>query len=264
MSVRFARYSDLDSIADTLAAAFWDGDAVGRFMHPHREKYPQDFREWWKRSVRTHYWDPKSTLLVSTDETGNVTGYANWVAHGTSAQKVELWKIDPRKCSSSQYFLRDAIASSFGCKDSYIFHAFSHIIQYLGNIMKPLANLYNKLSNVIWPNRAADPTKIHSYEDAAPFFKHHWTGLHANGWQLETLAVHPKFQGKGYGKSLVTWGLDIARQGQVPASVVSAEGKEEFYLRCGFDIPGIIGNICEGEGNPLNGVTGGAVLFKDP
>jgi L-amino acid N-acyltransferase YncA len=100
MSIRPARYSDLDIIANILAAAFWNGDAIGRFMHPHREKYPQDFQEWWKRRVRAHWWDYKFTLLVSTDDDGKVTGFAEWVAHGTSAERVDLWRLDPRKCNS--------------------------------------------------------------------------------------------------------------------------------------------------------------------
>jgi GNAT superfamily N-acetyltransferase len=142
------------------------------------------------------------------------------------------------------------------------FHPISYT-RFLGNVLKPMANCYNKLSSFIWPNRAADPTTIHSYELATPYFIHYWTGLRSNGWQLETLGVHPKYQGNGHGKLLATWGLEKAREEQVPASVVSAEGKEGFYLKCGFNDPGIIGNICEGEGNPLKGVTGGAILFKD-
>lgn len=107
MSIRPARYSDLDSIADILTAAFWNGDIVGRFMHPYREKYPQDFREWWKRRLRALWWDRKFAFLVSTDGNGDITGFAKWAAHGTSAKKVDLWRLDPRKC----YFLMRLRAS---------------------------------------------------------------------------------------------------------------------------------------------------------
>lgn len=97
MSLRPARYQDLDRIADTLTAAFWNSDIVGRFMHPHRAKYPAHFREWWKRRLRAIWWDSKYVLLVSMGETGTVTGFAKWKVHGTSAEKRKLWVLDPRK-----------------------------------------------------------------------------------------------------------------------------------------------------------------------
>lgn len=135
---------------------------------------------------------------------------------------------------------------------------------YLGNVMKPMAKFFNTLSSLIWPVRSVDPTAIRYFEQAAPFYKGHWTGSRSNRWELESLAVHPDCQGHGYGKLLATWGLDQAREEKVSAGVVSAKGKENFYLKCGFDNPGIIGSICEGEGNPLNGrIEGGTILFKD-
>jgi hypothetical protein len=97
MIVRNATASDLNAIANILAKAFWDEDATGRFMHPHRESYPQDFEEWWRRRVRVHWWDYRFQILVSTTDKGEVTGVAEWVAHGTSAEKRDLWKLDPRK-----------------------------------------------------------------------------------------------------------------------------------------------------------------------
>jgi GNAT superfamily N-acetyltransferase len=97
-----------------------------------------------------------------------------------------------------------------------------------------------------------------------PYFMHLWTGARAHGWQLETLAVHPNHQGHGYGRELASWGLARAKEEGVPTSVVSSYGNEDFYIKTGFDVPGVIGNACDGEGNPLNGVKGGAILFKDP
>lgn len=127
-----------------------------------------------------------------------------------------------------------------------------------------MAILFNALSSLIWPIRSVNPTAIRSFEQAAPYYEHHWSGSRSNGWELESLAVYPDCQGHGYGKILAIWGLDQAREEQVPASVVSAKGKENFYLKCGFENPGIVGNICEGEGNPLDGkIEGGTIMFRD-
>jgi len=76
--------------------------------------------------------------------------------------------------------------------------------------------------------------------------------------------VDPKHQGKGYGKELASWGLQKAKEEHVPASVVSSDGNDKFYVRCGFDSPGVVGSACDGEENPLTGVKGGLILFKDP
>ena len=47
------------------------------------------------------------------------------------------------------------------------------------------------------------------------------------------------------------------------ASVISADGKEGFYQRCGFDV-GPVGWSGEGgEGNPLKDVPGGYVFVRE-
>jgi hypothetical protein len=47
----------------------------------------------------------------------------------------------------------------------------------------------------------------------------------------------------------------------VAASVVSAANKERFYVACGYEE--IVGNVTHGDGNPLAGVRGGDILFRD-
>lgn len=95
-----------------------------------------------------------------------------------------------------------------------------------------------------------------------PYCEHHWHGDRAENWYLSLCAVHPDYQGKGVGREVVKWGLDEAEKENIHASVMSSKGNEDFYLRCGFDE--IVGNGTEGEGNPLAGVPGGAILFKYP
>ena len=120
----------------------------------------------------------------------------------------------------------------------------------------------NRISAYIWPNRAADPAKTDIFERAIPYSKHHWSGSRADNWYLDALAVHPDYQGKGYGRSLVMWGICKADEENVHASVMSSAGNETFYLRCGFEE--IVGWATEGEENPLVGVAGGAILFRAP
>ena len=76
--------------------------------------------------------------------------------------------------------------------------------------------------------------------------------------------MHPDYQGQGFGRQLVHWGLEEAERENVHASVMSSDGKTQFYLRCGFQE--VVGNACAGEGNPLalEHVKGGDILFKFP
>jgi len=112
------------------------------------------------------------------------------------------------------------------------------------------------------PNRAANPALLDVFQRAVPFFKHHWSGARAKVWSLENLGVSPKYQGRGLGKELTLWGLEQAQLDGVPASVVVADGKEEFYRRCGFREE--VGNVTSGDENPMKEFKGGAILFRDP
>lgn len=89
----------------------------------------------------------------------------------------------------------------------------------------------------------------------------HPTGPRAESWYLACLAIDPKCQGQGVGRSLVEWGFEQAAKENVCVSVISAYGKDGFYRRCGFDKES--GTAGDGEGNPLAGIEGGLVLFHD-
>ncbi len=56
-------------------------------------------------------------------------------------------------------------------------------------------------------------------------------------------------------------GLDCAEEGDVATSVVIATGKQRFYQSCGFGP--VVGRAIEGKGNPLAGIAGGEILFRD-
>lgn len=146
--------------------------------------------------------------------------------------------------------------------------------------MRLILAIFYKVRRFFFPNKAAvkptpeDPTPLTYWNmmaNCGPFIKDFYSAPHRqkNFWSLETLAVHPDYQGQGYGRELVEKGLELVKadpSGELPANVVAADGKEAFYQKCGFQE--LVGFICEavdGEGrdNPLrsNGVGGGAVLW---
>lgn len=146
-------------------------------------------------------------------------------------------------------------------------------------MMKPLLSTFYKIRRRIFPNRASarptpenpDPMTLWNFLPrilpfVAPFFSAPHRQVH---WSLEVLAVHPAFQGQGYGRELVEQGLARAKcdpEGDLPACVVAADGKETFYQKVGYhELVGWGSRTKDenGEDNPLrkNGVGGGAVLW---
>jgi GNAT superfamily N-acetyltransferase len=120
-----------------------------------------------------------------------------------------------------------------------------------------------KIHAMIYPNRAISPINGDILDRAYPCFGSVWSGDRAEGWYLEWLAVHPDYQYKGIGKRLAQWGLDRAEEEQVWASVVSAEGKEEFYRdKCGFNEE--YWSASMGEGNPLAAWNIGRMFWRRP
>lgn len=120
----------------------------------------------------------------------------------------------------------------------------------------------NRIVSTIWPNRAADPAKHDLESHMYSFVRQIWSGPRANCWDLACLAVVARHRKRGYGRQLVGWGLEQAEREGVVASVLSADGKEAFYQRCGYGP--VVGRATDGEGNRLAGrIRGGAIMFRD-
>ena len=147
-------------------------------------------------------------------------------------------------------------------------------------MVKPLLSTFYRLRRLVSPNKASaqptrsDPrplTKWNFHRSARPFYAAFFSAPYRQiHWSLEALAVHPLYQGKGHGRQLVEDGLQRARsdpqEGDLPACVIAADGKEGFYQKCGFaELVGWISKATgeDGTDNPLrrNGVGGGAVLW---
>lgn len=118
------------------------------------------------------------------------------------------------------------------------FHIVTVSDNLLGNAIKPLLHAYHSLSLLVFPNRAADPSRSSFLEDAVANSEKHWTGERAECWDLHVCGVHPDFQGKGVGKLLAQWGVHEAqREGDdVVASVICGEKNRGFYGKAGMGV----------------------------
>lgn len=127
----------------------------------------------------------------------------------------------------------------------------------------PLVNAANnsliQASTYIWPNRAADPTKLAILDETFPLVAHYWSGSRSQRWSLDMLATHPSHQRRGIARKLVAWGVEQADRENVCASLVSSADAETFYRSCGFVEVGRanVGALKE------HGIQGGAIMFRD-
>ena len=229
MPIRPATYHDLYPASKALTAAFKDESFHGPFLHPRRHEYPNDMYLYFLRRLRVYY--------AKTIDNGQLLVSFQTNAEGTEEciTGFAYWDRKTAKPRSSLY----------------------------GRIAIKAAEWYNYAESLIYPNRAVDQAVLNAIEGMGPFIGHHWTGSRTENWYLDLMAVDPSKQKQGYGREMVRWGFDRAREEGVGCSVVSAEGKERFYQACGYDVG--CGRVSDygGEANPVHSVAGGAIFFWD-
>lgn len=227
ITIRPANYSDLVPASKCLAAAFKEEPMHGPYLHPHRNEYPDDMYLFFLYNLRIQYVsgpDVKLHVSTTTDNKGKE------IITGLSQ-----WRRVRAKPQQSLY------------RTTMI------------NAMKT----YNYLESFVYPNRALNPPKSEVLVQMWPFMAHHWTGTRAEVWDLSTLGVDPAYGKQGIGRELVKWGFEQAKQDGIPCSVISSEGNERFYTRCGFDV--VVGRAADfgGEDNPGKDIPGGTIHFRD-
>ena len=59
-------------MATVFSTGFMDDDLWGRFMHPHRKEYPDDWIGYWKHTVRKQIANPNGFCLVGVDQQNTI------------------------------------------------------------------------------------------------------------------------------------------------------------------------------------------------
>jgi GNAT superfamily N-acetyltransferase len=252
-SIRFARYTELDEIAVNHAISFLE-DGMYSILFPDRHEHYEDYVRAWRHRISEAWWDYNKIMIVSTTRES--------VSCSTKSSS-------PREIITGMALWRRAQMGSewvwpvWGAWDPRL-------------LVMPLITAFHRLHHSAFGNRAmpqptlSDPDPLtHLNLEAAcfPFMKQHFIDpphrrLH---WQLSSMSVHPKYQGRGFGKALVQWGLDRAKSEGVPAVVIGSEGLEEFYERCGFEfLVGYATDDADGKLNPLKqkGIPGGSIRWS--
>ncbi|RMZ88722.1 hypothetical protein DV736_g4055, partial [Chaetothyriales sp. CBS 134916] len=276
MPVRAATRRDIPIMAQVVAASFGP-DPLFQVIFPHQHEYWSDF----ERAIRDNLWlawyDYRKVLMVSYSDSDD--------DHGDAANDEETALLRP-PTSTRERITGVAEWERIGRGWEWVHGAWAAWDPRL--LVKPVLAFYYSLRRRIVGNRAApapapafrsrksstEPPPLtfwNFYEQAGPYMAQFFSAPHRQTrWSLEVLAVHPNEQGKGYGRELVTDGLErLAKndaEGELPVSVVSANGKEAFYEKMGFkELVGWASRTVgeDGSDNPMrrNGVLGGAVLW---
>ena len=225
MHLRAALPTDEPLMARICARAFFNDDLFGRVIHPQRTTYPDDVQIYWHEWLRRDWASPRSRILVAVREPDHVGDQERIVG-------VAIWERQ---------------GDDVGAQRA------------LDDFVDPGP----------WPalettrNRALDPSKKTILQDSEAYMKHYWAGPRATNWYLALCCVDPKYQQRGCGRLLTSWGLERAKEDGIRASVIASDGSSGFYLKCGFDE--IVGNASRagGEANPMTkaNVKGGDILF---
>jgi len=237
MPIREATWSDLRPAARIATVAFFDDIFSGNFLRPNRHLYPEDSDRTNLRKLREAYFAPNATVLVcysseistsGTTRAGTptpITGVAIWNRSGDGGEAL--------KKSQS----------------------------WLNWMAMQCITLINKIHGIIYPDRALDMDRFALLPLSKPFWHHHFEEPSRKELlRLNSLAIDPKYQGKGYGREMVMWGVQRAAEENIVVGMMSSHEKEGFYQKCGFKLVGWGG---EGVGNPVGHIPGGAILFID-
>jgi len=227
MPLRIATWTDLLAASHAASGAFFEESLFGPVIHPHRHTYPNDVYLFFLRYFRQTFFSATDTIIVTypSHSPSTVTGVGVWTrkgAGGVRLAKQQGWTM----------WLTGKL--------------------FVG---------VNRLHAWLYPNRAADPANVDVLERSYAWISHYWMGERADSWYVNLLATDPAFEKMGYGRLLVSWGTQRAREEGVCASLISAEGREGFYRKCGFEGP--VGWASEGVDNPIANVSGGAIMFTE-
>ncbi|OLN85528.1 Puromycin N-acetyltransferase 2 [Colletotrichum chlorophyti] len=227
--IRPGTSADTGTIADIYVAAF-GRDWTARQMHPHKDEFPEDMRAWAHRFFYARYWGPEQQIfrvLVVPDPSSpsgeRIAGFAWW----------RRAYPDPAEKSAHEGPLT------------------------LRGWLKPVLLGLNSLSGYLWPSRSLDPAMADIFEDSHaasdPLRDDPDHPRRKNAWYLSTLAVHPDFQGRGYGSLLVRDSLRRVDEEGVPAWLIGLAGVEPFYERLGFVVKGRanVGRLADWDGGSI-------------
>jgi GNAT superfamily N-acetyltransferase len=218
-NIREATLDDAPQMAEVFAKGFINDDVFGRFMHPHRREYPDDWLQHWTRDMRHHIIDPSGRCFVRTDEAGAVRGCVLMRRLGSGGQvlvaKETLVHATERKICEAQ----------------------------------------DRASGLVWEDKSADKEAMAAFDENWDDIKHHFTGSRTECWLIELLCIHPDVQKGGYGRAMINKAIEVCKgeRSPTPLAVITSEIGDAFYEKMGFQEIGRanVGGLASVRGGPI-------------
>ena len=221
--VRAATTEDVPEMAEVFAYGFIDDDVFGRFMHPKRHEFPEDWIRSWHIEMRKHVLDPTCRCFVKSREDGTVMGCMLMKRIGKGAKDLaqeESWKqmLERKMWAADEY--TDGLMST---------------------------------------DRSADAEAMKAFDESWSDIRHYFTGSRKECWLIELLCIHPDVQKSGFGQSLVEAAIELCKseEPQLSLAVISSHVGDAFYEKIGFF------EIGRADVGGLSGVKGGSLKFYE-
>ena len=199
VTVQQATLADVREMANVVSAGFMDDDVFGRFMHPKRKEYPDDWQCSWQREIRRHLAGPATRNYVGVDDSsGRIAGFCLVKRLGAGASKL------PRSLFQS---FQGALMSS-----------------------------QNLWIDYTWTDRSADADAVTKFDNNWNDIEHNFSGPRKECWLIDVLCVHPDFQHRGIGRSLAMKAVELGEgeDPMVPVAVIASATGDRFYNKLGF------------------------------
>jgi GNAT superfamily N-acetyltransferase len=222
--VRAAASAELHQMAEVISKGFIDDNVFGRFMHPRRREFPDDWYFFWVKEIRTWSVDPAHLIFVRPDAaSGKVAAFCVMKRLGEGGSK----------------------------------RATSESLEQKGRRL--IVEAQNRWWNWTWTDRSADQDAIAKFDKSWDDIAHHFTGPRKECWMIDILCVHPEFQKKGFGRDLILNAIEVCRSEEpmIPLAVIASEVGDAFYEKHGFQEAG------RANVGGLSGVKGGSLKFYE-
>ena len=223
-TIRRATLTDVPQLAEVFAAGFMDDDVFGRFMHPKRKEFPEDWLRWWNKEISKHIIDPAGLSFVGVDSQGTVKACCLMKKLGNASQRIAAEGVVARKLEQVSGMAQNAWDSA------------------------------------TFTSRTADPEAIATFEKSWNDIEHYFTGPRAQTWFIELFCVHPEVQrGGGFGRDLIRNAIELGKNEnpRVPVAVIASEIGDGFYEKYGFR------EVGRADVGDMSGVRGGSLKFYE-
>ncbi|EAW13555.1 putative GNAT family acetyltransferase [Aspergillus clavatus NRRL 1] len=201
MLLRPATAQDLPAIAEVAAQAMLD-DELFEYLCPRRRKFYAEYRQSFMRRLRTKLLSPEWLVIVAVDTSAPV---ADGPHSSMSITGYAVWERIGEGAKDTVRQWKESDQAPW-CDDPYISRLF--------------------------PDRSVDNARLAAY-NALSTECFPWAA-YPNVWYLSVLAVHPHHQRQGIGRSLVEWGLEKARQEELPVGLEASAKGTSLYEQLGF------------------------------